>query len=71
MPLYCAFSAYFEAAFFLPGVFTQPQVYTDTFCQKPAEKSAEVMSSLTKSARDKAWEYISTIGYKFMDIFER
>jgi hypothetical protein len=25
-PRYCAFFAYFEAAFFLPGVFTQPRL---------------------------------------------
>lgn len=28
------------------------QVYTDTFCEKPAEKSAEIISETTKKAKD-------------------
>lgn len=47
----------------------QYQVYTDTFCEKPVEKSAEVISDITKRVQTRAGEYASTLVYKITHVF--
>jgi hypothetical protein len=45
------------------------QVYTNTFCEKPAENSAEVIFDVTERAKNKAGEYVSTIAYQLTNAF--